>query len=80
MGAALCEASSEYQLERRLSGEALNKLLDLAATSPPNGRNQWTHQLLADKLMELGVVESVTGEMVRKALKEARSPKTMVTP
>ena len=41
-----------------------------ACSDPPDGRGSWTLQLLADRLVVLGQVESVSRETVRKALKK----------
>src|SRR5205085_7996232 len=49
------------------------RLIALACSKPPEGRNEWTMQLLADKLVELQVVDSVCDETVRRALKKTRS-------
>src|SRR5262245_33856607 len=55
----------------KLDGEA--RLIALACSQPPDGRDGWTLQLLADKLVELHVVESVSYETVRRALKKTNS-------
>ena len=44
-------------------------LIALACSSAPLGRRYWTMQLLADRLVELGVVETISDETVRRALK-----------
>ena len=49
-------------------GEAL--LETLAKSKPPQGRNRWTLQLLADRLVELNVVESISDETVRSMVKK----------
>ncbi len=49
-------------------GEAL--LETLAQSEPPQGRKRWTLQLLADKLVELKVVDSISYETVRRELKK----------
>ena len=54
-----------------LDGAAEARLLALACSSPPLGRKAWTMKLLADKLVELEVVPSVSDETVRRALKKA---------
>ncbi len=46
------------------------RLIALACSAPPAGRRQWTLQLLADKLVELEVVDSISDETVRLALKK----------
>jgi len=52
-------------------GEAF--LIALACSDPPQGREHWTMQLLADKLVELGIVESISDETVRRVLKKTVS-------
>ena len=52
-------------------GEAV--LVALTCSDPPAGREHWTMQLLADKLVELEVVEAISDETVRRALKKTRS-------
>jgi len=47
-------------------GEA--QLIALACSDPPPGRTVWTLQLLADKLVELHVIESISDESVRRTL------------
>lgn len=49
-------------------GEAV--LETLAHSQPPKGRNRWTLQLLADRLVELKVVDSISYETVRQELKK----------
>ena len=59
--------------ERKLDGRAEARLIALACSEPPDGRAAWTLQLLADKLIELRVVDSVCDETVRRVLKKTRS-------
>src|SRR5262249_11089541 len=59
--------------DRKLDGRAEARLVALACSEPPDGRAAWTLQLLADKLVELRVVDSVCDEAVRRALKKTRS-------
>lgn len=49
-------------------GEAV--LETLARSEPPAGRQRWTLQLLADRLVEMKVVEEISSETVRKVLKK----------
>ncbi len=51
-----------------LDGRAEARLIALACSAPPEGRREWTMQLLADKLVELEVVPTVSDETVRRAL------------
>jgi transposase len=57
----------------KLDGRAEARLIALACSPPPVGRAVWTMQLLADKLVELEVVGSISDEAVRTALKKTRS-------
>ena len=60
----------------KLDGRAEARLIALACSPPPEGRAVWTMQLLADKLVELEVVESISDETVRTTLKKTRSSRT----
>jgi transposase len=59
--------------ERKLDGAAEARLIAVACSSPPQGQKRWTMQLLADKLVELEVVDAVSDETVRRAMKKMRS-------
>jgi transposase len=56
--------------EKVLDGEAEAHLIAVACSEPPEGRARWTLELLADKLVELNIVESVSYQTVRRALKK----------
>jgi len=60
----------------KLDGAAEARLIALACSAPPEGRKAWTLQLLADKLVELEVVDSVSYETVRQVLKKTSSSRT----
>jgi transposase len=53
-----------------LDGAAEAKLIALACSATPDGRKAWTLRMLADKLVEMEVVEAVSHETVRRALKK----------
>jgi len=59
--------------QRTLDGRAEARLIALACSAAPQGRKEWTMRLLADKLVELEVVDTVCDETVRRALKKTRS-------
>jgi transposase len=59
----------------KLDGRAEARLIALACSPPPEDRAEWTMQLLADKLVELQVVDSISDETVRRALKKTRAAK-----
>ncbi len=44
----------------------------LAWSAPPEGRSRWTMQLLADRLVELALVATISDETVRRTLKKTR--------
>lgn len=55
---------------RKLKEEGEAILISLARGVPPAGRKKWTTQMLADRLVERGVVDDVSDETVRRSLKE----------
>ena len=55
--------------KRKLSSKQEAYLLALASSNPPQGNRHWTMQLLADRLVELEVVDSLSDETVRRTLK-----------
>lgn len=54
----------------KLAGKAEAHLVALACSEAPGGREHWPLRLLADKLVELGVVESISHETIRQTLKK----------
>ena len=56
--------------QRKLDGKQEAFLIALACSPPPQGRQCWTMQLLANKLVELGVVGTLSDETVRRTLKK----------
>jgi transposase len=59
--------------QRKLDGAQEAQLIALACSAPPPGAERWTLALLADKLVELRVVESIARDTVRVALKKTSS-------
>jgi transposase len=57
----------------KIKGDVEQKLVQLACSDPPRGRCHWTLQLLADELVVLGLVEAISTETVRQALKKTTS-------
>jgi transposase len=57
----------------KLEGKQEALLVALACSTPPDERKCWTMQLLADKLVELKQVESISDETVRRTLKKTSS-------
>jgi transposase len=56
----------------KLDGKREAHLVALACSRAPEGRAQWTMQLPADRLVELGVVDAISDETVRRTLKKTR--------
>jgi hypothetical protein len=54
----------------KVHGAIEHALIELACSDPPKGRSRWTLQLLADQLVVLGQLPSVSLETVRQALKK----------
>jgi hypothetical protein len=73
LDAAIYRKPPARSYRRRLDGEQEAHLVALACSAPPEGRKRWTLRLLADRLVELEVVESVSYETVRQALKQTGS-------
>ena len=68
--------------ERRcLDGKGEAQLIHLACSKAPDGRQRWTLELLADRMVQLDYVEHISPETVRQALKkrtEAMAQKILV--
>ena len=58
---------------RKLDGAQEARLAAVACSPPPEGQARWTMKLLADKLVELGVVEAIDPATVWRTLKKTRS-------
>jgi hypothetical protein len=56
-----------------LDGKAEARLIALACSTPPPGRVRWTLRLLADRLVELEIVDTISTETVRRTLKKMNS-------
>ena len=65
------------EYETKLDGEAEARLIAAAACSaPPDGRSRRTLAMLADRMVELKLAESVSREAVRRSLKKMSSGRT----
>lgn len=71
--AALNRRPSSRPSPRLLDGEQEARLVALACSSPPEGRARWTLHLLADRMVTLQYVESISYETVRRTLKKTSS-------
>lgn len=66
---ALNRHPSSRVYSRKIGGEEEAHLIALCCSKPPEGHAQWTMQLLADKMVELKYVDSLSDETVRQVLK-----------
>jgi transposase len=55
---------------KKIDGDVEAHLIALCCSDPPKGRVRWTLRLLADKVVELGYVDSISYEAVRQTLKK----------
>ncbi len=58
---------------RKLTGKQEAHLIAVACSTAPQGRERWTLRLLADKVVELGLADSLSYETVRRTLKKTTS-------
>ena len=77
----LASALSPYRggkriYERKLDGAQEAHLIALACSAPPDGRARWTLRLLAQRMVELADVDTLSHETVRQTLKKMRSSRT----
>lgn len=62
--------------ERKLDGEGEARLVTIACSEAPGGRDRWTLQLMADELVRLRVVDTISDQTVRRTLQKTRSSRT----
>jgi transposase len=70
LAAALNPQKPRNRQFRKLDGAQEAHLVAVACSAPPEGRARWTLNLLADKLVELKIVDSISSECVRTTLKK----------
>jgi len=70
---ALERKDPDRDYERKLDGKGEAKLIALSCGEPPAGAARWTLRLLAERLVELEVVEEISHETVRQTLKKMNS-------
>lgn len=73
LDAALDRKAPSRLYPRPLDGAAEARLVALACSVPPLGQDRWTLRLLADTLVRLEVVDTVSHETVRRTLKQMTS-------
>ena len=67
---AALERQKRSSREGKFDGEAEARLIALACSEAPEGRSEWSLRLLADKLIQLGVVDSCCHMTVQRTLKK----------
>jgi transposase len=68
--AALSGKPREREYENKVDGDAEAHLIALSCGEPPKGFARWSLRLLADKMVELKYVDSISHETVRRVLKK----------
>ena len=68
--AALDRRAPRREYARKLDGEREARLVAVACGTPPEGRTRWSLRLLADELVRLEVVDTVSHETVRRTLQQ----------
>jgi hypothetical protein len=68
--AALNRKAPDREYRRKLDGEQEAHLVALTCGTPPHGHTRWTLRLLADQLVALDVVDTVSYETLRQTLKQ----------
>jgi len=61
---------------RTFNGMQRAQITALACSDPPEGYGRWSLRLLADKAVELGIVDSISHDTVREILKKTHSNRT----
>jgi len=75
-----CEGGLDYALREKprsgapakIDGKIQAKITMLACSEPPDGRSKWTLKLLADRLVEMDVVDSISNMTVQRVLKKMK--------
>lgn len=68
--AALNRRPPKREYHRKLDGQQEARLVAMACSEPPEGQARWSLRLLADRLVELEIVENISYQTVRRTLKK----------
>jgi transposase len=71
LAAALNQRRPNREYSRKLDGEQEARLIALTCSSPPEGYARWSLRLLADRVVQLKIVDSVSHETIRQVLKNS---------
>ena len=70
------EARKDKGIPEKVDGRVEARLITLACSATPHEEPAWTLRMLADKLVALELVDSISREKVRQVLKKTRSSRT----
>jgi transposase len=73
LSVALNRKEQQNRRQRLLDGEKEAHLIALTCSSPPEGQGRWTMKMLAERMVQLGHLESLSDETVRQTLKKTNS-------
>jgi transposase len=76
LDAALHRRAPNRVYVRKLDGEQEARLIALACSAPPLGHAEWSLRLLADRIVELEMVDTISYQTVRRVLKKTISSRT----
>ena len=68
--AVLSRQLRAVRVPRKVDGRVEAQIVKLTCSQPPEGRSRWTLRLLANKIVELEIVDSLSHETVRQTLKK----------
>lgn len=71
-----CRVPQSRRYLTKLDGQQEAQLIALACSEPPTGRSRWTLRLLADQMVALDYVDTLSYETVRQTLKKMHSNRT----
>lgn len=74
--AALNRSPPKREYHRKLDGEQEARLVALAGSQPPEGQARWSLRMLADRLVELEIVEDISYQTLRRTLKKTNLSRT----
>jgi len=72
LDAALGREKREVAPKIKIDGDVEAKIVALTCSEAPEGHSQWTLRLLADKVVELGIMESVSHTAIGDCLKKTK--------
>jgi len=70
MEAALTRRKGKRVYVKKADGDFEAHLVALSCSEPPSGFARWSLRLLADKVVELGYIDSISHEAIRRILKK----------